>query len=481
MSQSSHPISLFFTNNLSFNFRGVVAIIAVLAVGITACDDGPTEPEVPEPEPEEITVAIDGTVTSEAGDEPVEGADVAVYLPGETNELDAATTDDEGTYELAFVIENTNAPDELDLAVAAEGFGGYEASVNFSESISYDVELTPDVVEGSVSGTITDSSSDDGVEDAVVTGSNADSGEELFEATTDESGDYEATFEVEDDAVSIVIAAEADGYEPQEETADFDSEMTVDMALTPETMQASASGTVAEQGTFHALEDVTITGTRSDTGAEVFQTTTNSDGSYQATFDFEAPNPPADVTIETAKDKFESDSKSVAFSEDISADFELAWDPPFDEDCTSFDPDDLTIDQSGDSWRLIAGTAVLLSFDEYDDAQKTKEVIEFYGFSNPCYVTRPDPDFNYWLVEGTPAVKSDSSPVDEDCVSVNPDDLTLEQTSDDRWRIISGPSVLLTFDEYDDAQKSKEIIEFYEFTNYCFVSRPGPEMRYWLR
>ncbi len=69
----------------------------------------------------------------------------------------------------------------------------------------------------------------------------------------------------------------------------------------------------------------------------------------------------------------------------------------------------------------------------------------------------------------------------EDCINVDPTNLTIEEISGDRWRVNSGSSALVIFDEESKAETAVEIIEHYGFTSHCFVDRPDPPMMYWTR
>ena len=78
--------------------------------------------------------------------------------------------------------------------------------------------------------------------------------------------------------------------------------------------------------------------------------------------------------------------------------------------------------------------------------------------------------------------EADTAPsFSEDCIIVDPTNLTLEEISGGRWRLSSGSSALIVADEKDDAEAAKAIIEHYGFTRNCFVGRPDPAMTYWTR
>lgn len=157
-------------------------------------------------------------------------------------------------------------------------------------------------------------------------------------------------------------------------------------------------------------------------------------------------------------------------------------DPPFSDDCTSINPEQAEAEEYGEEGgRIVEGGSIpLCCFEEYENAQKALDIIQFYGFTEQCYVTRPNAPLTYWLLDRAPPRTSDEAPFEEDCLSRNPDDLEIEEYGD-RWRIVEGPSAVMIFEELEDAQKAVETIQFYEFTQQCYVERPDAEMEYWLR
>ncbi|GAB3039486.1 hypothetical protein GCM10025298_30780 [Natronobiforma cellulositropha] len=152
----------------------------------------------------------------------------------------------------------------------------------------------------------------------------------------------------------------------------------------------------------------------------------------------------------------------------------------FSEDCIGVDPSNLAIDElSGNRWRISSGNVGLLVFDEKEHAEAGKEIIEHYGFTSICFVRRPDPSMTYWLVDGDAPTASGTPAGGEDCIGVDPSDLAIDEISGDRWRIRSGNTGLIVFDEKENAERAKEVIEHYGFTSICFVGRPNPPMTYW--
>lgn len=70
--------------------------------------------------------------------------------------------------------------------------------------------------------------------------------------------------------------------------------------------------------------------------------------------------------------------------------------------------------------------------------------------------------------------------LDEDCIPVDPGNVELEQTEDGRWRVVDADQWLLAFDEFENAQKARDVIRKYGFDRHCFVGRPDASMEYWL-
>lgn len=176
---------------------------------------------------------ISGEVTDAETGEGIEGATLAGSDPSTGEDLFETTTTAVGAYETTFTVEE--APDEIEVVADAEGYETAEVAATFEEEMTLNLELTPvedpGDTEATISGTITDEETGDGVEDATVTGADAVTGSELFETETDAWGEYETTFTVEEAPVDVNVVAGADGYEAAEETVGFAEDMQVDISL----------------------------------------------------------------------------------------------------------------------------------------------------------------------------------------------------------------------------------------------------------
>lgn len=156
--------------------------------------------------------------------------------------------------------------------------------------------------------------------------------------------------------------------------------------------------------------------------------------------------------------------------------------PSFDEDCITLDPTNLSISEiPGGRWRIESGSSALFIFDTEAQAERAREILEFYGFDRLCFVGRPDPPMLYLTVDGT-SVSAAGGRIDgdEDCLPVDPTNLSVHETDDGRWRLQDGRSYLVTDEDEAAIWRAKSVIEHYEFTTRCFHERPDPGLEYWL-
>ena len=152
---------------------------------------------------------------------------------------------------------------------------------------------------------------------------------------------------------------------------------------------------------------------------------------------------------------------------------------PEDEDCNVHDPENLEIEEHGDGWLVVDGSHQLVFFEDQEDAERTLEIIQAYGFDSHCFVERPDPGMNYWLVDGEPPAVGDADVEGEDCNTFDPDNLEIVEI-DEGWRVDDGDHQILLFETEDAAEKALDVIDFYGFTRVCFVGRPDSPMMYML-
>jgi hypothetical protein len=146
------------------------------------------------------------------------------------------------------------------------------------------------------------------------------------------------------------------------------------------------------------------------------------------------------------------------------------------EDCLSHNVDNLAVVNIGGSIRIVDGDHALLDFgNNWGDAKRSLDIIKSYRMDSHCFVGRPDPSFEYWLVAGA-APSGDIG--GEDCLSFNPNTIEVKYISS-RWKIVDGNQWMFDFNQNQtNAQKAFDVIKHYGFTKVCYVGRPDPKFIY---
>ena len=66
------------------------------------------------------------------------------------------------------------------------------------------------------------------------------------------------------------------------------------------------------------------------------------------------------------------------------------------EDCISFNPGNLRVERIRGNWTITDGSHAVFAFgDKESEAQDALRIIRKYGFTQSCFVGRPDPSFTY--------------------------------------------------------------------------------------
>lgn len=266
---------------------------------------------------------ISGTVTDAETEESIDGAIVTGARPGEGEQFFETQSGSDGEYEATFEVKATNEPSNVALTTQADGYETREDTASFSEEISKDVELTAETTESTASGTVTRTDTGDPVDGATVTGSAGDS--ELFEASTDENGQYEATFEVRvfNEPDQILIEADDSDFDPAEQTVAFASEITTDLSLEPIQVDVVVDGTILAEQDESSVEGADVSVFQPSVDDPLASTTSGSGGTYELSFSALAPDAPDSLRLEAAERRFADTSLTVGFSELITRDIEL--------------------------------------------------------------------------------------------------------------------------------------------------------------
>lgn len=152
--------------------------------------------------------------------------------------------------------------------------------------------------------------------------------------------------------------------------------------------------------------------------------------------------------------------------------------PVAQEDCLPTHPADVKAVQINGTWKVVDGNEWVLDFgaNGQANAQKAVSIIKFYGMTSHCYVGRPNPPFQYWLVNGH---APEGAFPGEDSIPFDPSKLSVQQVNG-TWKIIEGTSHWM-FDfgaNQANANAALAIIKKYGFTSVCYVGRPNAPMQY---
>jgi len=149
------------------------------------------------------------------------------------------------------------------------------------------------------------------------------------------------------------------------------------------------------------------------------------------------------------------------------------------EDCVSFTPGALRVQNVGGSWKIVEGSHWVADFgSNRAAAERSLAIILRYGFTSQCFVDRPNPVMTYWR-RGT-NVPSLPTGAGEDCIAVNPANVRARFVSG-AWKVVDGDSWLLHYGaNRAGAERAAALIQRYRMNRQCFVARPNPPMTYWL-
>ncbi len=280
-----------------------------------------------EPQPGDVEINVSGEVVADSTGDPIEGATVSASRVEGGEQLDEATTGADGGYEISLTVAENNTPDRLRLSGDADGFLASADTISFDSSVSKNFSLA-EAVESQVSGQVTDSKVGDGISNATVIGTSEGEEGQLFETTTDSDGRYSNDLELAEEPEQITIEVAPENYEGAEETVQFAEEITLDLALAPEVVDVSVSGTVTSGDGGSAIEDAKVKGIRPDEEELVADTMTSNDGSYELLFSVDAPRAPGEVRIEVREAFGHEDQESVVdFDSSVTVDLTLATVP----------------------------------------------------------------------------------------------------------------------------------------------------------
>ena len=130
-------------------------------------------------------------------------------------------------------------------------------------------------------------------------------------------------------------------------------------------------------------------------------------------------------------------------------------------------------------WKIVAGRMWLLDFGSSEsEAKKALDIIKHYELNCQCFVGRPHPSMEFYLVDGRSPEKSMAG---EDAIRFNPANVRVQRVRG-RWKIVEGNHWIMDFNRSEsEARQALSYILYYGFRYICFVGRPRPSMTYFRK
>ncbi|MCI0686466.1 MAG: hypothetical protein L0Y54_04400 [Sporichthyaceae bacterium] len=149
------------------------------------------------------------------------------------------------------------------------------------------------------------------------------------------------------------------------------------------------------------------------------------------------------------------------------------------KDCVSYDPENLSLAESGVEWILESGAKKLISFDSEAKANKAAQVAHKY--SSLCFIGRNNDRDERYLYITTYWENPSGLPIGpirlNDCDPYDPTSVELENMGASGWRLqTSGTPLSPYFDSVGDALRGREVAM--QHTSLCMLDRDNEPGEY---
>lgn len=153
--------------------------------------------------------------------------------------------------------------------------------------------------------------------------------------------------------------------------------------------------------------------------------------------------------------------------------------PTNNHDFLPFDLGHAQVVEAGGRWKIEVDGVWLLDFaDSKSEAEQALDVMQHYGFNTQCFVGRPQPSMEFYLVNGQ---APQGSLAGEDVVGFDTDNVEVRQIGG-RWKLVDGNHWILDFGSSQaEARQALSYVLRYRFSAICFVGRPDPSVTYFKR
>lgn len=153
--------------------------------------------------------------------------------------------------------------------------------------------------------------------------------------------------------------------------------------------------------------------------------------------------------------------------------------PRNEHDFIPFNPKNAKVAKARRRWKIVVGNMWLLDFGaSRSEADQALKVIKHYGMNSQCFVGRPHPSMEFYLVDGeAPA----GAMPGEDAISFNRADVEVQYVRGS-WKVVERNRWIMDFGQaQSEARQALSYILYHEFRYICFVGRPDPSMTYFRK
>jgi eukaryotic-like serine/threonine-protein kinase len=150
--------------------------------------------------------------------------------------------------------------------------------------------------------------------------------------------------------------------------------------------------------------------------------------------------------------------------------------PPFSEDCLTFTPSTVHLEENKGNWTIVSDGGALLFTSQQSAAEAALKIMQHYGINEQCFISRlSDTAPKYFLVNNHPP---NGAYAGEDCAAYNTQALAIVQNNG-AWQINDGTFTIFNFENNEsDARLAFAVLNFYSFTHVCTVGQPNAAMIY---
>ena len=149
------------------------------------------------------------------------------------------------------------------------------------------------------------------------------------------------------------------------------------------------------------------------------------------------------------------------------------------EDCVSFTPGALRVQNVSGRWKITEGSHWVADFGaNRAAAEQGLAIILRYGFTSQCFVARPNPPMTYWL-DGKNVANVKRGALGG-CLTMKQANVQARNVGG-AWKVVQGDQWMLDFgSNREGAEQAVRVIQTHNLNRQCFVARPNPPMTYWL-